>query len=101
MTYVHMHSCDHVDSEYIWHVAVDCKEAKFIGNKQTSSLTHTQTYRHSTLFISTDKRKCNLEFCQRTDDLQQQVAYLIVVVVAVKKWLLFEYHTSKHAAQAP
>lgn len=28
-------------------------------------------------------------------------SYLIVVVMAMEKWLLSEYHTSQHATQAP
>ena len=56
MNYVPMHSRDHADSEYLSHVGVkiDRKGTEFIGNKQSDK----QTYRHSTLYVSTDADSC-------------------------------------------
>jgi len=44
------HSQDHADLEYVSFVWINRKGAKFIGNKQTNSLTYSQ----STLYINTD-----------------------------------------------
>jgi len=35
------------------------------------------------------------------DKIADNTKDLIVVVMAVEKWLLAEYHTSKHAAETP
>jgi len=49
-----MHSRNHADSECISYMGVDRKGAEFTDNKQIYSLIHSFTYRHSTLYISTD-----------------------------------------------
>jgi len=54
MNYVPKHSRDHAHSEYVSYVRVDHKRAEFIGNKQIDKLKNKQTYKHSTLYISTD-----------------------------------------------
>jgi len=50
--YVSKHSRDHADSESVSYVWLDCKEAKFVGNKQTC--------RHSTLLLIQIILLCNL-----------------------------------------
>jgi len=49
-TYVPKHSRSHADSEYIYHG----EPSLSVTNKFTRSLTNKQTYKHSTLYISTD-----------------------------------------------
>jgi len=39
MNWVHMHFWDHVDSEFMLYVGVECKGAEFISNKFTHSHT--------------------------------------------------------------
>ena len=61
MNLVPVHSRDYIDSEYAPHVGCDRIGAEFIGNKQIHSLTHSQTYRHSTLYVRIER--CTSDTC--------------------------------------
>ena len=56
-SHVLKHSRCHADSECVSYVSGDRKEAEFIGNKFTHSLTHKQTYRHSFLRRDTMRKR--------------------------------------------